>query len=161
MFEVNDLSGGKIYGERYQLDAGVEWEAPTVEELQVVGWMGQLPEGAVEAYRKLRRDKLLWIRSMQMEVVNMEKCVPGVYCERCPVAKLEARLTGFSGPEACSLVAAMLAVEMNFYCVGVAQDSYTCNLCGSAIPEGGRCVSVMQFGYQPLRLHPGHLSYEG
>jgi len=143
---------------RYQLDPGVGWEAPTVEELQAVGWMGQVSS---EVYRKLRRDKLLWIRSMQMEVVNMEKCVPGVFCDKCPVAKLEHRLTGFSGPAACSLVAAMLAVEMSFYQVSVAQDSYTCNLCGSAIPKGGRCVSVIQFGYPPLRLHPEHLSYEG
>ena len=145
---------------RYHPDAGEEFEAPAVEDLQVVEWMGQLPPDAVSAYRKLSRDKLLWVRSMQMNVVNMEQCVPGVFCKQCPVANLEEKLVGFSGPVACSLVAAMLAVERNFFSVTVAQDDYTCNLCGQPIPKGGRCVSVMQFGYNLLRLHPRDLTGE-
>ena len=145
---------------RYQFDLKGTFVGPTVGDLQMIEWMGQLPPDAVETYRKLRRDKLLWIRSMQMNVVNAGQCVPGVFCDKCPVAKLEARLTGFSGPVACSLVAAMLAVEMSFYSVTVAQDDCTCNLCGLAIVKGSHCVSVTQFGYNPLRLHPKHLTGE-
>jgi len=143
------------------LSGEVVWEKPTVENLQVVEWMGQLPPDAVETYRKLRGSDLLGIRSMQMNVVNTGKCTPGVSCKQCPVAKLEERLTGFSGPVACSLVAAMLAVEMNFFSVTVAQDDYTCNLCGSPIVKGSTCASVIQFGYTPLRLHTKCLTGEG
>jgi len=145
---------------RYQIDLGEEFEAPTVENLQVVEWMGQLPPDAVKTYRRLGRTKLLWIRSMQMTIVNTERCIPGVFCKQCPVAKLEERLTGFSGPVACSLVAAMLAVEMNFFSVTVAQDDYTCNLCGSPIVKGSHCASVIQFGFNLLRLHPKCLTEE-
>ena len=145
---------------RYHLDVGGSHEAPTVEDLQVVEWVGQLPPDAVSDYRRLSRDKLLWVRSLQMNVVNQEQCVPGVFCVKCPAAAAEAKLAGFSGPVACSLVAAMLAVERGFYGVTVAQDGYTCNLCGRPIPKGGRCVSVMQFGYGFLRLCPSCLTVE-
>ena len=145
---------------RYQIEPGSNFESPTFEDLQVVEWMGQLPPDAVKTYRRLGRTKLLWIRSMQMDIVNTERCIPGVFCEKCPVAKLENRLTGFSGPVACSLVTAVLAVEMNFYSVTVAQDDYTCNLCGSPIGKGSHCASVIQFGFNPLRLHPKCLTGE-
>ena len=146
---------------RYHLDSGEEFKSPTVEELQVVEWVGQLPPDAVSTYRKMSRDRLLWIRSMQMNVVNMGQCVPGVFCKQCPVANLENRLTGFSGPVACSLVAAMLALERNFFSTTIAQGDCTCNLCGLPIGKGSRCVSVIQFGYYPLRLHPKCVTGEG
>ena len=145
---------------RYQFDPGEDFESPTVEDLQVVEWMGQLPLDAVKTYRRLGRTKLLWMRSMQMTIVNTERCVPGVYCGKCPVANLEERLTGFSGPVACSLVTALLAVEMNFFSVTFAQDDYTCNLCGLPIVKGSHCASVIQFGFNPLRLHPKCLTGE-
>ena len=135
---------------RYKLDNDAIG-LPTVEGLNVA-WVKELTPEHITAYRKLRRSGLLQLYSMQVYEVNLGRCVPGSeYCSRCLVRKEEEKM-GWGGPIACSLVRALLAVEFGFYKMSIADSEDQCSLCGGTIKKGHWYSSVLQFGYEPLKL---------
>lgn len=143
----------------YMIEPRDEFEEPTIENLNVE-WLEATTPEMIKAFRRLRRDDLLWIYSAQVQMINNGKCVPNVFCEQCPVMKLEDQLAGWGGSLICSLVRAILAVEKNFYRISIAQEAYYCALCGSVIPVGEYHIPVLQFGYETLRICPRCLREE-
>jgi len=136
---------------RYKLD-NEAIERSKVEKLNVP-WVKELTPEEVAAYRRRRRSGLLELYSMQVYEVNLGRCVPGSECcSRCLVGKTGEKQTGWSGPVACSLVRALLAVEYGFYKMSVADSELQCSLCEGMIRKGGWYSSVLQFGYEPLKL---------
>lgn len=136
---------------RYKLDNDAI-ERPKVENLNVQ-WVKELTPEEIAAYRRRRRNGLLQLYSMQVYEVNTGRCVPGSeYCSRCLVGKTGEKQTGWSGPVACNLVRALLAIENGFYKMSIADSELQCSLCGSTIRRGQWHSSVLQFGYEPLKL---------
>ena len=136
---------------RYKLD-NEAIERLKVENLNVQ-WVKELTPEQIAAYRQRRRSGLLQLYSMQVYETNRGKCVPGSeYCSKCLVRKTGEKKIGLGGPVACSLVRALLAVEYGFYKMSVADSELQCSLCGSTIRRGQWHSSVLQFGYEPLKL---------
>lgn len=141
----------------YTLEDREKYQLPAVEHLSV-DWIKMIPPEMIVAYRKLRKTNLLWIYSAQVDVLNKGLCEPGVFCvnesgqPRCQVMQLEDRFTGYGGPLACSLVRAILAVELGFYKRRVAEEDYDCALCGEKIVKGQKYIHVELFGLEPLRI---------
>ena len=136
---------------RYKLDNDAI-ERPKVENLNVY-WVKELTPEHIAVYRRRRRSGLLQLYSMQVYEVNVGRCVPGSeYCSRCLVRKKEEEKTGWGGPIACSLVRALLAIENGFYKMSIADSEDQCSLCGGTIKKGHWYSSVLQFGYEPLKL---------
>jgi hypothetical protein len=135
---------------KYKLDNIME--SPKVENLDVA-WIRELTPGQIAEYRRLRRSGLLQLYSMQVYEVNIGRCVPGSEgCSRCLVRKKGVEKTGWGGPHACSLTRALLAVEYGFYKMSLADSGLQCSLCGDTIRRGHWHSSVLQFGYDPLKL---------
>lgn len=135
---------------RYKLDNIID--RPKVEKLNVA-WVKELTPDQIADYRRLRRSGLLHLYSMQVYEVNTGRCVPGSeYCSKCLVRKKGVKKTGWGGPHACNLTRALLAVENGFYKMSHAESSLTCSLCGAPIRRGHWHSSVLQFGYEPLKL---------
>jgi hypothetical protein len=127
-------------------------EKPKVENLNVE-WVKTVHPDTIAAYRKLRKSSLLQLYSMQVYEINRNKCVPDSdYCMKCLVRKKEDEMVGWGGPVGCSLVRALLAVEFGFYKMSMAQEDMICSLCGGEIKKGQWHSSVIQFGYDPLKL---------
>lgn len=135
---------------KYKLDNIMD--KPKVENLNVA-WVKELTPEQITDYRKLRKSGLLQLYSMQIYEVNLGRCIPGSeYCSRCLVRQKEVEKTGWGGPRACSLVRALLAVEYGFYKMSMADSGLQCSLCGDTIKRGHWHSSVLQFGYDPLKL---------
>lgn len=118
-----------------------------------VGWVKELTAEHTATYRKLRKSGLLQLYSMQIYEVNLGRCVPGSeHCSKCLVRKEGVKKTGWGGPRFCSLTRALLAVEYGFYKMSHADSELQCSLCGGTIKEGDWHSSVLQFGYEPLKL---------
>ncbi len=74
------------------------------------------------------------------------------HCKRCLVRKKAVEKVGWGGPDVCSLVRALLALECGFYKMSIAEKDYTCSFCREDIIRGRWHSHVVQFGYEPLRL---------
>ena len=136
---------------KYRLD-NASADRLKVEDLNVE-WVKELTPDQFADYRRLRRNGLLHLYSMQVYEVNVERCVPGSeHCSKCLVRKKGVEKTGWGGPVACSLVRALLAIECGFYKMSHADSVLQCSLCGDMIRRGHWHSSVLQFGYDPLKL---------
>ncbi len=74
------------------------------------------------------------------------------HCKRCLVRKKAVEKGGWGGPDACSLVRVLLALECGFYKMSIAEEDYACSFCGEDVIRGRWHSNIVQFGYEPLRL---------
>lgn len=127
-------------------------ERPKVEGLKVE-WIKTVEPEAVFACRRLRRNGLLHLYSMQVYEINLKRCDPGSeHCKRCLVRKKSVEKVGWGGPDVCSLVMALLVLECGFYKMSVAEVDHSCSFCEEKIIRGHWHSNIVQFGYEPLRL---------
>ena len=128
-------------------------EPPQVEKLKVE-WVKAIHPDTIEAYRKLRKTRLLQLYSMQYYAIFTKKCVPDSdYCVNlCQARKKEEDLVGVGGPIICSLIRALLAIDFGFYRMSIAEKQSKCDLCDCVIDVGYRYVLVPLFGYEPLSM---------
>lgn len=74
------------------------------------------------------------------------------HCKKCLVRKKAVGKVGWGGPDVCSLVRALLALECGFYKMSITEQDYTCSFCEENIIRGRWHANIIQFGYEPLRL---------